>query len=149
MASNSETIYIKAGRNTEVKKPDVTLGEVLEITCVNPSMEAKVRSLRLLKGINGRVAVSMLKVVSIIQEVYPNADVQSIGEPDFIVTYEEPGKGSRFMQSVKVVFVSVLSFFGAAFSIMAFNNDVVPPNFSTRYTHRLWGINRMALPYWN
>ena len=44
MASNSETIYIKAGRNTEVKKPDITLGEVLEITCVNPSMEAKVRS---------------------------------------------------------------------------------------------------------
>ena len=124
MASNSETIYIKAGRNTEVKKPDITLGEVLEITCVNPSMEAKVRSLRLLKGINGRVAVSVLKVVSMIQEVYPNADVQSIGEPDFIVTYEEPGKGSRFMQSVKVVFVSVLSFFGAAFSIMAFNNDV-------------------------
>ena len=119
MASNSETIYIKAGRNTEVKKPDITLGEVLEITCVNPSMEAKVRSLRLLKGINGRVAVSVLKVVSMIQEVYPNADVQSIGEPDFIVTYEEPGKGSRFMQSVKVVFVSVLSFFGAAFSIMA------------------------------
>lgn len=35
MASNSETIYIKAGRNTEVKKPDITLGEVLEITCVN------------------------------------------------------------------------------------------------------------------
>lgn len=34
MASNSETIYIKAGRNTEVKKPDITLGEVLEITCV-------------------------------------------------------------------------------------------------------------------
>ena len=67
MASNSETIYIKAGRNTEVKKPDITLGEVLEITCVNPSMEAKVRSLRLLKGINGRVAVSVLKVVSMIQ----------------------------------------------------------------------------------
>ena len=115
MASNSETIYTKAGRNTEVKKPDITLGEVLEITCVNPSMEAKVRSLRL--------------------EVYPNADVQSIGEPDFIVTYEEPGKGSRFMQSVKVVFVSVLSFFGAAFSIMAFNNDVDAPKlFDQIYT---------------
>ena len=106
MASNSETIYIKAGRNTEVKKPDITLGEVLEITCVNPSMEAKVRSLRLLKGINGRVAVSVLKVVSMIQEVYPNADVQSIGEPDFIVTYEEPGKGSRFMQRKSRVCVS-------------------------------------------
>ena len=44
MASNSETIYIKADRNTEVKKPDITLGEVLEITCVNPSMEAKVQT---------------------------------------------------------------------------------------------------------
>ena len=54
---------------------------------------------------------------------------------DFIVTYEEPGKGSRFMQRVKVVFVSVLSFFGAAFSIMAFNNDVDAPKlFDQIYT---------------
>ena len=39
------------------------------------------------------------------------------------------------MQSVKVVFVSVLSFFGAAFSIMAFNNDVDAPKlFDQIYT---------------
>ena len=36
MASGSETIYIKADRNIEVTKPDVTLGDVLKISCVNP-----------------------------------------------------------------------------------------------------------------
>ena len=49
MASGSETIYIKADRNIEVTKPDVTLGDVLKISCVNPSVAAKVKSLRLLR----------------------------------------------------------------------------------------------------
>ena len=85
MASGSETIYIKADRNIEVTKPDVTLGDVLKISCVNPSVAAKVKSLRLLrfhhtdKKHSSRIAVSILKVVECIQEVYPNADVQNMG----------------------------------------------------------------------
>lgn len=77
MASGSETIYIKADRNIEVTKPDVTLGDVLKISCVNPSVAAKVKSLRLLrfhhtdKKHSSRIAVSILKVVECIQEVYP------------------------------------------------------------------------------
>lgn len=152
MAVNSETIYIKASRNTEIDKTDVTLGDVLEITCVNPDMEARVRSLRLIKGLHGRSAISILKVVEIIQRIYPNADVQSIGEPDFIVTYEKPGKQKKTFHICKVLFVCVLSFCGAAFSIMAFNNDVDAPKlFDQIYTqiigHAPKGMTVLELAY--
>lgn len=130
MAAGSETIYIKADRNIEVKKPDVTLGDVLKISCVNPSVAAKIKSLRLLrfhhvdKKHHNRTAVSILKVIERIQEVYPNADIQNMGEQDFIVTYEEQRTAGRMVHLLKVIGVIVTSFIGAAFSIMTFNNDV-------------------------
>ena len=59
-----------------------------------------------------------------IQEVYPNADVQNMGEQDFIVTYEEAKTAGGVVHFLKAAAVVVTSFIGAAFSIMTFNNDV-------------------------
>lgn len=49
MAAGSDTIYIKADRNVEVTKPEVTLGDVLKIECANPSVTSRVKTLKLLK----------------------------------------------------------------------------------------------------
>lgn len=126
----SDTIYIKADKNTEVTKPDVTLGDVLKIECANPSVLSRVKTLKLLKFHHkdnkrqNRTAVSILKVISCIHEVYPNAEIQNEGEQDFIVTLEEQKTPGGLVHWMKVLAVVVISFIGAAFSIMAFNNDV-------------------------
>ena len=130
MASGNDTIYIKADRNVEVTKPDVMLGDVLSIECANSSVESRVKTLKLLKFHNtdkknqNRTAVSILKVISCIHEIYPNADIQSLGEQDFIVTFEDQKTPGQFVHWIKVFLVVVITFCGAAFSIMAFNNDV-------------------------
>lgn len=130
MASGSVTIYIKADRNIEVEKPDITLGDVLKIYCQDPSVTARVQSLKLMRFHHtdrknkNRTAVSILKVIDCIQKVYPNADIQNMGEKDFIVTYEEGKTAGRFTHACKVTAVVITSFVGAAFSIMTFNNDV-------------------------
>ena len=133
MGEVRETIYIKADRNIEVTKPDVTVGDALKVECVNPTVTARVRSIRLLKFSGGsekdgaeknRVAVSILKVISCIHEVYPKAEIQNMGESDFIVTYEQQQTTGVFVHFLKAASVVLISFTGAAFSIMTFNNDV-------------------------
>lgn len=130
MASGSDTIYIKADRNAEVTKPDVTLGDVLKVECANPSVTSRVKTLKLLKFHDtdkkkqNRTAVSILKVIECIHEVYPNADIQNVGEQDFIVTLEEQKTAGQLIHWIKTILVVVITFCGAAFSIMAFNNDV-------------------------
>ena len=133
MGEVRETIYIKADRNIEVTKPDVTVGDALKVECVNPTVTARVRSIRLLKFSGGsekdgaeknRVAVSILKVISCIHEVYPKAEIQNMGESDFIVTYEQQQTTGVFVHFLKAAAVVLISFTGAAFSIMTFNNDV-------------------------
>lgn len=130
MASNSETVYIKADRNIEVTKAEVTLGDVLSMECSNPAVLPKLKSLRLLsfhhtdKKNQNRTAVSILKVIERIHESYPNIDIQNMGEQDFIVTYEEQKTAGGALHLLKAALVVLISFIGAAFSIMAFNNDV-------------------------
>lgn len=128
--ASADTIYIKADRDVEVTKPDVTLGDVLTIECANPSVTARLKTLKLLKFHHAdnkkqnRTAVSILKVIACIHTVYPNADIQNLGEQDFIVTYEEQKTPGPIRHWIKVFFVVLITFCGAAFSIMAFNNDV-------------------------
>ena len=128
--AGSETVYIKADRNVEVTKPEVTLGDVLKIECSNPNMVPKLNTLKLLKFHHtdkkhqNRTAVSILRVIQCIHEQYPKIDVQNMGETDFIVTYEEQQTAGGAVHYMKAAVVVVISFIGAAFSIMAFNNDV-------------------------
>ena len=128
--AGSETVYIKADRDVEVTKPEVTLGDVLKIECSDPNMVPKLNTLKLLKFHHtdkkhqNRTAVSILRVIQCIHEQYPNIDVQNMGETDFIVTYEEQQTAGGAVHYMKAAVVVVISFIGAAFSIMAFNNDV-------------------------
>lgn len=130
MASNMDTIYLKADRNVEVTKPEVTLGDVLSIECANSSIASRVKTMKLFQFHHtrnkeqNRVAVSILRVIACIHEVYPDTEIQSVGEQDFIVTYEQQKSSNSFFHCLKVIAVILITFCGAAFSIMAFNNDV-------------------------
>jgi len=130
MAVKKETIYIKADRNVEVTNPEVTIGDVIKTECTNPNILARVQSIRLLKfqmreGKNtDRIAVSILKVISCIHKIYPDVEIQNLGETDFIVTFEKQKTSGGLAHMLKAAAVVLISFTGAAFSIMTFNNDV-------------------------
>lgn len=129
-AGKGVTVYIKAERNTEVTKPDVTLGDVLQMECVDSSVVSRLKTVKLMKFHStdkkhqNRAAVSILKVIELIHREYPNLDVQNLGEQDFIVTYEAQRTAGGLAHILKAAAVVLVSFIGAAFSIMSFNNDV-------------------------
>lgn len=127
MASEKGTLYIKGDRDVEVTKPDVTLGDLLSMECADRSILPKVKSLKLLKFKQTgkqRCVVSILKIIERIHEVCPSLDIQNMGEQDIIVTYEDQKTPAFIWHLLKTVFVAAITFFGGAFSIMAFNNDV-------------------------
>ncbi|MCI6120506.1 MAG: stage V sporulation protein AA [Lachnospiraceae bacterium] len=130
MAGSNETVYIKADRDVEVSNPDVTLGDVLTMECSNPHIVPKLNTIKLLKFHHtdnknqNRVAVSVLKVIECIHKEYPNINVENMGETDFIVTYEAQKDSGGIWHYAKITAVVIISFIGASFSIMAFNNDV-------------------------
>lgn len=134
MADRTDTVYIKADGNVEVDKPSVTVGDVFQIECAGALQKAKIKTIRLFRFREGertagnkkvmRRALSVLKAIEAIHAEFPKAEVVSLGSPDVIVTYREPRSGGKLLHAVKTAGVAVLTFAGAAFSIMAFNNDV-------------------------
>jgi len=77
---------------------------------------------------------SILKLIEIINKVYPDIPIVNLGEIDFIIQYEPPKKENKIWEVIKVGFVSCMVFFGAAFTIMSFNEDAnVKDVFDTVY----------------
>lgn len=130
MTKDKETVYLKADRNTEVTNPKVTIGDVIKLECSNTKMKDKIGKIELLEFANiqgsnkNRVAVSILRVISCIHKLYPDVQIQNMGETDFIVTFEKQKTAGGIVHVLKAAGVVMISFTGAAFSIMTFNNDV-------------------------
>ena len=127
MASESTTLYLKADRNVEVSKQNILLGDLLNMECSDKAILMKVKTLRILKireEKEQRYVISVLKIIACIHEQFPRLEIQNLGETDMIVTYEDQKTPSYAWHLTKTAFVTAVTFCGAAFSIMAFNNDV-------------------------
>lgn len=123
----SVVLYLKIDQNIEVDHVDVRLGDVAKLECTDEGIRNRLKTLKLLKidaKKSHRYVFSILKVVELIHEVYPDLEIQNLGESDFIVDYESSAYARDRWSILKVVLLWVTIFIGSAFSIMTFNNDV-------------------------
>ena len=67
--------------------------------------------------------ISTLKLIALMEEACPGVEVQVIGETDILLEWVDIHKHTMKQQWIKVVFVCLISFFGSAFTIMAYHND--------------------------
>ena len=122
----SDTLYIQTDMNILVKHPHVYLQDIARLSCSNSKVLNRLRVLpvaNLNPDTPGRYTMSVMDLVDLIQKKEPDLDITPLGELSFILTYQPPGKPQMIFEILKVVFISLASFFGAAFSIMTFNTD--------------------------
>lgn len=127
MSTSNVTIYINAQQNVELQSEDVYVKDIGKLTCSDEHVLAKVKAIKLhhfKKDEPKRQVISLLKVIEAIDKVCPGASVESIGEPDVMVEYINVNKHKGPLQMIKLIFVAMISFFGTAFTIMAFHNDI-------------------------
>lgn len=123
----SDILYMKIDRNIEVDKKEIYLSDVAKLECVNKDILNRVKAIKLLNIPDikhNRFVFSVLKVIEMIHKIYPTLEVNNMGEIDFIIDYEEPRRQPKWFSALKLIFICLITFFGAAFAIMTFNNDV-------------------------
>lgn len=121
------TVYIKCDRNVEVQSQDVYIKDLGSLRCQDSNVSAKLKAVKAYHfSTNGikRCVISTLKLVEMMEEVCPNISVEIIGEPDVLVEWVDVNRHKSWQQWGKVVLVCLVSFFGTAFTIMAYHNDV-------------------------
>lgn len=129
----SEILYVKFEKNTRTYNQTITLGEAGEMQCADSGILNRLKTEKLYtfqqikKGRHScaaRRVFSIMEVVEKIHGIYPNLEIQNLGEQDFIVEYSTKPKENPAVTFLKTALVCIICFFGSAFSIMAFNNDV-------------------------
>lgn len=120
-------VYIKAEESVCLNHKDIKLKDILSLYCTNKDVEQEIKSQSIYHFMGDddqRKCFSVLKVIEVIKEVDKTLDVINMGPQDFIVYYKNKQAESKFMHYGKIVFVTLVAFFGASFSIMTYNNDV-------------------------
>ena len=125
-------LYIMAKANAALSKKDVELCDVASVYCEDETIRAKANALKIhhfREGQSPREVISILKIIEQLTKLFPGIMVESIGETDIIVEKASLQRNKRkekkgFVEVIKVIFVALICFFGSAFTIMAFHNDI-------------------------
>jgi len=141
------TLHLKIGRNTVVWDRQVRLSDIADMECTD---EAALRQLKQKKIYTFRentgsrknqlVVVSVLKIMEEIHKDYPELEISNEGETDFIIEYVPFPEKPEWVNITKTIVLCILIFFGAAFTIMAFNNDVGVGDVFAKFYHQVTGI---------
>lgn len=138
MSYGNTILYIQAGREVEVRQRDVKLRDLLTMECSRrellPHLE-EITVFHFKENDNTRTIVSVLRLIECIHGLFPELQIQNLGETDIIVTYEKEKERPMIWHIVKSCFVTAVTFCGASFSIMSFHNDIALTRlFSQIYT---------------
>ena len=135
-----ETVYVKAAGNCIVYNRQVKLGDVLKIECPNLAISRMVKQMDFYSfNHEHSVAFSILKAIERIHRDYPNVEVVNCGEEDFVVEYVKSTVKSPIVEKIKLIAISVIVFFGSAFTIMTFHNDIGIEGVFDRFYEQLTG----------
>lgn len=133
----SKQIYLKIDSITEVRKQDIFLKDVGKVVCQDEALQNKCSSLKIKKiheKKQHRYVEDVLDVIAKIQQLDPAAQIDNLGEVDYIIDYHPPKPFHAAWQWTKTIAICIVCFCGAAFAIMTFNNDAnVPTLFQEIY----------------
>jgi stage V sporulation protein AA len=150
-------LYMKCDANVESTFQEVYLKDVASLQCADKHILAKCKCIKVwhftaLRGQKQtRVVISALKLVKLVEEHCPGVEVVIVGETDVVLEYVKKKK-QGIGQWLKIIIVCLVCFFGTAFTIMAYHNDVgIRDVFSEVYEivtqRQVQGINPLEISY--
>lgn len=151
----NKSVYLKCERNVEVKSPDVFLFDVATIRCSDAALSARMKAIKVHHFANNgtkRCVISTLKLVELMEKECQDISVQIVGEADVLVEWVSMDKHKGWQQWLRAALVCLVSFFGTAFTIMAYHNDVgINEVFTLLYTivmnREPQGLNTLEVAY--
>lgn len=119
-------LYLKIEQCIQVEEISVKIGDFAQMECADKNIVNRLKTeyfMNVHENSGQRTVVSVLAVIQKIHQIYPELEVQNVGETDFIIG-RKPKEASKFITMIKVAAVCIVSFFGSVFAMMTFNEDV-------------------------
>ena len=154
MAEKSD-LYIKLDEHVRTEKKDVPLSKVAGVYCQDEELKSQVEKVIVYSFQEGEKEKAVFSLIYIYKKIYEcmgsNIQIHSVGASECLVDWIQEKRPSKLLGYVQVVLVGLVTFFGAAFTIMTYNADAgVPDVFRTLYeifTGRSGGNGVLELTY--
>ncbi|MDD6232503.1 MAG: stage V sporulation protein AA [Frisingicoccus sp.] len=154
MAEKSD-LYIKLDEHVRTEKKDVPLSKVAGVYCQDEELKSQAEKVIVYSFQEGEKEKAVFSLIYIYKKIYEcmgsNIQIHSVGASECLVDWIQEKRPSKLLGYVQVVLVGLVTFFGAAFTIMTYNADAgVPDVFRTRYeifTGRSGGNGVLELTY--
>ena len=137
MAEKSD-LYIKLDEHVRTEKKDVPLSKVAGVYCQDEELKSQAEKVIVYSFQEGEKEKAVFSLIYIYKKIYEcmgsNIQIHSVGASECLVDWIQEKRPSKLLGYVQVVLVGLVTFFGAAFTIMTYNADAgVPDVFSTLY----------------
>ncbi len=132
----TDEVYINLSQCSKVENNAVTIKDAATVWCRDDKIKNSVNAIKLydFKGKKEtRVIISALKIVEEIQKEIQGVQVVPTGETDVIIELNTKKNPPAWLDYIKAAIICAIVFFGAGFTIMAFNNDVAVHNIFEQY----------------
>ena len=149
-------IYIKPMEKTQIiKRREIFLRDVAEVF-IGGQTAGEAEKLVVFQVPEERKKTYLLSVMDVIRTLnqkYPDATVSNVGEMDILIEYlPKPERKTRLWTGMKVAFVSLILFIGAATTIMCFHSDTQLPLIFQNVYYIFYGENKelpslLSVPY--
>ena len=154
MAEKSD-LYIKLDEHVRTEKKDVPLSKVAGVYCQDEELKSQAEKVIVYSFQEGEKEKAVFSLFYIYKKIYEcmgsNIQIHSVGASECLVDWIQEKRPSKLLGYVQVVLVGLVTFFGAAFTIMTYNADAgVPDVFRTLYeifTGRSGGNGVLELTY--
>ena len=127
MSQETRIVYVKAERCSIVTKKQILVEDAATLFGNDRQLVRQLKKEVLLTVQDSKAqkyAFSVLKLFEILSMQHKDVEWVNVGEDEFIVEYKPPKKLNLALEVLKTAFVCFSVFFGAAFTIMTFNQDV-------------------------
>ena len=125
--SMKKIIYISLKEKIITETCSVKVSDIANIYCNDEKIAEKAEKIEILqfnKSPN-KAVISITEIIRDIEEDISNVDIVNLDSTNVVIQYKEKKKDKKaFLEIMKIIFVCLIVFFGAAFAIMSFNEDV-------------------------
>lgn len=102
-------MYIRAEKQKTLHRRQVCINDIASVYCKYSRYEGQIKGIIVDKIRGKKSVISVMKIIEQITEIYDDAQVISIGEPEVLVEYDDNSK-NKILEALKVAAVCILIF---------------------------------------
>lgn len=124
---DKEKVYFKMEKKKAIEiNKDILVKDIGEVYCSNDWIKEKVENIRVKEksDIENWDCITAIEVAEKVIEKASNIDLDMIGEPEILIEYKSQERENKVYETIKVILVCIVLFFGASIAIINFHEDV-------------------------